>query len=339
MASKPIVLVTGATGFLGSHVVSQLLAQNIYTIRAAVRSPSKLRAMFPDASEDSLLVGEISDLTSDLSGVLRGVSAVIHTASPLYFKGESSKDIFEGVYQGTIQIVEQAIAAGIKKIIVTGTAVSLFDADLKTAFGSKLLTEKDFGSITSIDDIDLSNPNTPATYQAAKTCAEKKVWEIANQHPDVDVTVIIPPAIFGPNVPNFPAVSRASLSTNDCVYSLILNGQDTYPPVPFGQMVDVRDAARAHVAALSAPPIPGRDKRFLVSSGIFTWKGFADHLRKEKPELKDRLPREGLVQTLQQTNAPMDTEFTKEALGIKEYIKIEQTALEALNACMVLEKK
>ncbi|KAK7441981.1 hypothetical protein VKT23_016259 [Stygiomarasmius scandens] len=128
MSAKPTVLVTGGTGFLGSHIISQLLAQDTYTIRAVARSANKLRAIFPDAGEDKLQVVEIPTLTSDFSDALKGVKAVVHSASPVYLKGESGQEIFEvRAYQGTIHIVEQAIAAGVKKIVTTGTVASLYD--------------------------------------------------------------------------------------------------------------------------------------------------------------------------------------------------------------------
>ncbi|THU89640.1 hypothetical protein K435DRAFT_781526 [Dendrothele bispora CBS 962.96] len=104
-------------------------------------------------------------------------------------------------------------------------------------------------------------------------------------------------------------------------------------------MIDVRDAARAHLLALSTPAVPGRDKRFIISAKSFTWKEFVELYRKERSGLKDRLPRENLEQGFGQTSAPLDIEFAKGVLGMKEYIKWEETALAALDAALVLEKK
>ncbi|THU91443.1 hypothetical protein K435DRAFT_674160, partial [Dendrothele bispora CBS 962.96] len=150
---------------------------------------------------------------------------------------------------------------------------------------------------------------------------------------------VLPPVIFGPFVPNFPVTSRESLSTNDFVYSLVLNGKDTYAPNLVGHMADVRDVAHAHIAALSAPPVPKKDKRIIISAGAFTWKGIADLIRKERPELKERLPREDLNQGFGQTAAPLDTNFAKDILGMGQYIKWEETVLEALDAALALERK
>jgi len=102
--------------------------------------------------------------------------------------------------------VKQAIAAGVKKIVVTGTFATLFDckciwlpstrhqptrstpsADFQSAFGTRVLTEKDFGSVT-LESIDL-NKDGMQVYQEAKTLADKKIWELAHEHPQVDFTV------------------------------------------------------------------------------------------------------------------------------------------------------
>ncbi|KAK7457029.1 hypothetical protein VKT23_010332 [Stygiomarasmius scandens] len=321
MSAKPTVLVTGGTGFLGSHIVSQLLAQDKYIVRAVARSANKLRAIFPNAEKDELEIVEIPTLTSDFSDALKGIEAVVHTASPVFLKGESGREIFEGAYQGTVHIVEQTIAAGIKKIVIAGTVASLFDGDFKNALGTKLVTEKDYNPVTA-DQININDPNIMAIYVAAKTVA--------------DITIVLPPAIFGPNVPNFPVTSRAMLSTNDYIYTVVADS--AYPEhQPIGHLIDVRDAARAHVAALSAPPIPGRDKRIIICSGTFTWKSVADLIRKKRPEFKERLPKEGLEQEYEQTNAPLSLDFAEEALGLKKYIDWEETVLEALDASLVLE--
>ncbi|KAK7022950.1 hypothetical protein VNI00_016840 [Paramarasmius palmivorus] len=145
-----LVLVTGATGFIGSHIVSQLLAKNI-PVRAVVRSASKVKTIFPDAGSQLDIV-ELPTLLDDHTEALKGVSAVIHTAVPGFFNGASNEETFRGAYEGTLNIVNQAIALGVKKIVVTGTGLNLWDSDFKGAYGTKVLTEKDFGSV-ELEDI------------------------------------------------------------------------------------------------------------------------------------------------------------------------------------------
>lgn len=69
----------------------------------------------------------------------------------------------------------------------------------------------------------------------------------------------------------------------------LLEGK-TPPPLP-PLFCDVRDVARAHVAALKVPPkSPVQEKRILVSGGIMPWEEVTQHLVKTRPELAVRLP-------------------------------------------------
>ncbi|KAJ3723834.1 hypothetical protein C8R42DRAFT_708920 [Lentinula raphanica] len=325
------VLVTGGTGFLGAHIVSQLLEKG-YTVRATTRTSSKLQAIFPKATAEQLQIVEVPTLTSDHSAALKGVDALIHAASPIYGEGVSGQELFAGAYEGTVALVKQAIAAGVKKIVVTGTFVNLFDADFKAAFGTKVITEKDFGSITA-DKIDLNNDGI-RVYQESKTAADKAIWEIAHKNPDVDFTVLLPPAIFGPILGPLSS-SLSCLSTNIFLKNLFA---PEYPPNPIGHMIDARDAARAHALALTTPPVPGRDKRFIIANGSFLWEDVVAMLRSKKPELSSRLPRETSVPG-PQTCAPLDTTFAKEVLGMKEYISQEASFLATVDVVLEWEKK
>lgn len=60
--------------------------------------------------------------------------------------------------------------------------------DFKAAFGNEILTAKSFGSAT-LETIDLENTALGPIYQQAKTAADKKIWEIAHENPNVDFTV------------------------------------------------------------------------------------------------------------------------------------------------------
>ncbi len=85
--------------------------------------------MFPDAGSD-LQVAEVASLTADHSEALKGVYAVIHVASPTYVAGNvSGKELFEGAYHGSFNVVSAAIKAGVKKIVVTGTIASLIERE------------------------------------------------------------------------------------------------------------------------------------------------------------------------------------------------------------------
>ncbi|KAE9401224.1 hypothetical protein BT96DRAFT_612978 [Gymnopus androsaceus JB14] len=176
-------------------------------------------------------------------------------------------------------------------------------------------------------------------YQHSKNLADKKVWELAKEHSDVDFTVLLPPAIYGPLVPNYPVSdSSDSIGTNASLCKIFTIGTGAYPDSFLGHLIDVRDVARAHVAALSAPLITGRDKRFIISASTYKWKDVADLIRRERPELAHRLPKEDAVPP-KQSDAPLDTRFAAEVLGMEEYIPWEETVLAGIDAGVAWEKQ
>ncbi|KAJ7593855.1 hypothetical protein C8J56DRAFT_1120765 [Mycena floridula] len=335
--SKQIVLVTGGTGYVGSHIISQLLAQNRYTVRATARPGKvvKIRSIFPDAGDD-LQITEVESLTADHTAALHGVTAIIHCASSGFRRIKNGQETFDGAYHGSIHLVKSAITAGIKKIVVTGTYASLFDADFKAAFGTDILNANSWGSVT-LEGVNTETDDRMTLYQVGKMLSEKKIWELAHENPDVDVTVVLPSVIFGPYVKGFPISeleNQRDLGTIDFLYSLITGGPggpNTYPAVPVGHMVDVRDVAKAHVKSLDVPPLRnGKDKRLIIMSKVFTWKELAQFLRQKRPELASRLPNEEAVSG-PQTSAPLNIDLAKEVLGLSTYIPWGETVLATID--------
>ncbi|KAJ3888828.1 hypothetical protein GG344DRAFT_52852, partial [Lentinula edodes] len=126
------IQVTGGTGFLGTHIISQLLEKG-YIVRATARSPSKLQTIFPEATSEHVQVIAVPSLTVDHSTALKEVDALIHSASHIFGGGVSGQDLYSATYEGTVSLAKQAIASGVKKIILTGTFVRLcvFDCNLQ----------------------------------------------------------------------------------------------------------------------------------------------------------------------------------------------------------------
>jgi len=343
--SPQTVLVTGGTGFLGSHVIAQLLEQG-YKVKAATRSEKKLRSIFPDASAEQFEVFEVSGLMADHSQALKGVDALIHLASPVFTAGMPNEELLHGAYNGALSIVETALKVGVKKIIVTSTIAALDDADFGKAFGTEPVGPDSWGKITSYSQIDTSpsGPGPMFIYQAAKTASEHHLWQLADQHPEVDFTTLLPSAVFGPFVPNFLETLSPSNgfigNTNSFVQALLDTPDRQYPENVMGLVVDVRDAARAHVLALTAPPLPNKEhKRLITSNKNFTWDEVVRVLRANYPEsVGRRLPLEDAKVGAQLT-APLDTSLTEKVLGFGSYIPAEKTYVDTLQAVLDWEKR
>lgn len=152
---------------------------------------------------------------------------------------------------------------------------------------------------------------------------------------------VLPPLIFGPFLSKYPLpAARSGLGTLDFVYGLITGGPggpNTYPPIPVGYMVDVRDAAKAHILALDTAPLKdGRDKRINICK-TFTWPEAAQVLREKRPELVGRLPGAEAV-AIPQTNAPVDVQFAADVLGLTKYISLEETIVDSIDYALRWEK-
>ncbi|KAJ7056337.1 hypothetical protein C8F01DRAFT_1155742 [Mycena amicta] len=211
------VFVTGASGFLGSHVVLQLLEKG-YHVRAAARGAKaeQLQATYARAGYgDRFEVVKIGDIANDqFPEALVGVDALMHLATPMPGQVEPAEQL-QGALDGTLNIIVQAEKAGVKNMVVTSSI-----ATVKNPEGS--WTDKDWNPVTK--EFALTGGNKMATYGASKKFAELALWEWAEKHPHVEVATLNPPFFYGPFIAQFSIPSTPNfsvLSTNLLIYNLL----------------------------------------------------------------------------------------------------------------------
>ncbi|CAK5283566.1 unnamed protein product [Mycena citricolor] len=329
-----LIFVTGASGFLGSHVVLQLLEKG-YRVRAAARGVKVdlLRERYASHASQFEAVA-IQDLVHDtFPAALAGVDALVHLASPLAGR-EAPAQILQTAEEGTMNVVRQAEKAGIKRIVVTCSIASVLNPENK-------LTDKDWNPVTR--ELALASDAPPLlTYSASKKFAELALWDWAEKHPEVDVTTLNPTFFFGPFTPEFriPEPDTAMLSTNDYVYQFIQPRGQLMSPMSY--FVDVRDVAKAHVQALVSPPSSevGRKRILLSSPHGKTWAQILEYIAENRPALKDRLM---TVPPTPSTKGamPMDWERVEQVLGMKvgDFHTLDETVLGAIDALLELEDR
>jgi nucleoside-diphosphate-sugar epimerase len=172
------------------------------------------------------------------------------------------------------------------------------------------------------------------------------VRDFKRAHPDLDITTIHPSYIYGP-LGRGQVYSSPSSGTNRFVYALIDGAPDRpiggYDPAVRGPPlnVDVRDVARAHVLALKNPASTPSDapKRFVVSSSRFTWKEAVELLAEARPELKGRLPVITGKEPAIRPFASLDASATEAGLGLKNYIRWQDTILDTIDDMLRVEKE
>ena len=181
-------------------------------------------------------------------------------------------------------------------------------------------------------------------YSISKAVADRTVRDFKRAHPDLDVTTIHPSYVYGP-VGSGQVYNAPGTGTNRFIYGLIDGAPDRpvsgYDPALRGPPVhvDVRDVARAHVLALKVPPSADEPKRFILSSSRFTWKEAIEFIAQARPELKGRLP----VITGKEPPVPpfaiLDTSATENTLGLRNYVKWQDTVLDTIDDLLRIEKE
>jgi dihydroflavonol-4-reductase len=114
-------LVTGATGFLGSHVARQLVSRG-EMVRVLVRAASRLQAIEDLPVEK--IEGDLRDAAS-LVRALNGVRRVYHVAADYRLWARHPRDIYESNVTGTKNLLDAAQRAGVEQFIYTSTVATI----------------------------------------------------------------------------------------------------------------------------------------------------------------------------------------------------------------------
>jgi len=255
MSSDKIVLVTGGSGFIGSHVVHRLLKQG-YTVRTTVRSLSKSdqvrKQVLPD---DPTASDRLSFYAADLmkdegwTEAVKGCDYVLHVASP--FPLSSPKDeneLIRPAVDGTLRVLNAAAEANVKRVVVTSSFAAI-------GYGH---TNRD----VTLDETMWTDVNGEGVgaYVKSKTLAEKAAWDFIAKHPSLELSVVNPVAVFGPLLPGTSTVG----SSVSIVQQIVSGKLPAAPKITIGA-VDVRDVADMHIIAMTKPEAAG--KRFLATTG------------------------------------------------------------------------
>ncbi len=246
------VLVTGGTGFIGSHTIRALLEAG-HDVKLMVRNEEKARRLWtsePRVLED-LVVGKITSGPATVDA-LRDCEGLVHTAAPvaLAVSRREARRIARENLRSVRLLIDRALEDGLRNIVHLSTTALLDTAALGP---SRRVADEETPIVSGGD-----------TYALSKSAPERHLRALQDQ--GAPISIVYPPGVIGPDDPGLSEAMRGIQQFLEASVIITSSGFQT---------VDVRDLAALHAALIDRAPAPGR---FIASGRFLEWEEFAELL-------------------------------------------------------------
>ncbi|ANZ60627.1 SDR family oxidoreductase [Secundilactobacillus paracollinoides] len=292
------VLVTGGNGFLGQHIILQLLDQG-YQVRTTLRTLNKqgqVIATLQAHGENTDQLGFVqADLSQDAgwSEAMAGIDFVLSVASPVFMTTpDDPEEVSRAAKVGILRILKAANRAKVKRVVMTAN------------FGAVGFSNHDMNSVTTEKNWTDPSEKGISLYEKSKLLAEMAAWDYIKQ-PDVhlEFATINPVAILGKALDNHLSGSFS------LVKGLLDGSTKRVPDLPLN-VVDVRDVADLHIRAMVTPEANG--ERFIATEdGQISLLEIAQLIKAKRPELASQVADKKLPSWIITLGAPFNKSATE----------------------------
>ena len=253
-----MILVTGASGFLGSHLV-RLLSRQGKQVRALYfsRQPASADQNLPGVS---WMRCDLLDVF-DVEEAIRNVTCIYHCAAIVSFHPREKDRMLHFNTESTANLVNEALLSGVRKLLFVSSVAALGR------------TEQQNQEITEEEQWEESSYNS--RYGLSKHLSELEIWRGAGE--GLNAVIINPGIILGPG--NWSEGSARLMKVVNNEFPFFTGGLNAW--------VDVRDVASIMVSLMESEV---RDERFIVSAGNFSYReiftSMAEALGKKPPGIR-----------------------------------------------------
>jgi dihydroflavonol-4-reductase len=295
MTSEELVLVTGASGFIASHII-KVLVEKGYRVRGTVRRLSekgRYDGLYhacgdPERSKLEFVEADLESSAEVWDAAVKDCTACIHTAAPVKLTvTDVQKELVDPILKGVANVLGACQRSGtVKRVVYTSSITALSDS-----------FEKWKSHVYNADDWNTKSTKTYNAYPYAKTLGERAALEFAKTNKAFSLACVLPFTVVGPHL----LVPTHLPDTMDIPMRGALCGEMWRINYHFG-ISDVRDTAIVHVAAMEHLPrdASAHDKvpRYIVWSGTMDYKDMLNVFANTLPDRKKYLPKYSLPNTI-----------------------------------------
>ncbi len=259
-----MILVTGASGFLGNELVKQLVANN-ESVRIIVRPSSDISHLASIKDKIEIMEGDILDVPS-LEVAMDGIEKIYHSAAVIGYDDSFYDSMYKCNIEGTANVVNVALTKGIKKLLHVSSIA---------AIGGKpndLISE----------ETKWEKNEWTTHYGITKMLAEREVWRAKQE--GLEVVIVNPGIILGSSSNENKATMR--------VFKRIASGKMPFYSNGTNGFIDVREVARICIQLMNSPI---HSERFILINQNLSFKDYFERIAKR---LNVQPPKRALNKTL-----------------------------------------